>query len=170
MEWKPYEVHPDTPLEGWIDPEWDSGAARELDLVRTLLGPDGPPIRLPRLVANSHPALEAAEYARERGQFAAFHRRVFAAYFVDELNIGLPEVLRALGYAAGLDGDDMVAAAGAHRYHDRLEQVRREIRWYGLYGTPTFIVGNRRIAGAQPYATLAHLLDRVGALRRTEAP
>jgi predicted DsbA family dithiol-disulfide isomerase len=170
VEWKPYEIHPDTPLEGWVDPGMSDESATELRLVRELMGPAAPAVRLPPVVANSHLALEAAEYARDHGRFDAFHRQVFAAYFGDGRNIGRPEVLRQLGDAAGLDGQELVAAASAHRYHTRLEQVQREKRWYGLYGTPTFIIANQRIAGAQPYAVLSQALERIGARRRAARP
>jgi predicted DsbA family dithiol-disulfide isomerase len=170
VEWKPYEIHPDTPLEGWVDPGVSEESATELRLVRALMGSAGPAVRLPPVVANSHLALEAAEYARDHGRFDAFHRQVFAAYFGEGLNIGRPEVLRKLGDAAGLDGQELVATASAHRYHDRLNQVQREKRWYGLYGTPTFIIANQRIAGAQPYAVLSQALERIGARRHAERP
>jgi predicted DsbA family dithiol-disulfide isomerase len=138
-------------------------AAAELRLVRELMGGAGPNIRLPRIVANSHLALEAAEYARDHGLFDAFHRSVFAAYFGQGLNIGQPAVLGALGIAVGLEARELVAAAREHRYHDRLERVQQDKRWYGLYGTPTFIIANQRIAGAEPYTVVRRALQRIGA-------
>jgi predicted DsbA family dithiol-disulfide isomerase len=127
------------------------------------MGAAGPSIRQPRIIANSHLALEAAEYARDRGRFDAFHRSVFAAYFAQGLNIGQAHVLGGLATVAGLDADELVAAAANHQYHDRLERVQRDKRWYGLYGTPTFIIANQRVAGAQPYAVLRRVVERVGA-------
>ena len=93
---------------------------------------------------------------------------MFAASFDQGLNIGDAQVLARIGAGVGLDADELLAAVGEHRYHDRLERVQRDKRWYGLYGTPTFIIANQRIAGAQPYAVLRRALQRIGASPRTE--
>ncbi len=101
-----------------------------------------------------------------RGRFDAFHRRVFRAALEEGRDIERADVLRALGDEVGLDGAAMVAAARAHAYHDRLDRIERDRRWYDLRGTPTFIVANRRLAGAQPYPVLRSLVEQVGARRR----
>jgi predicted DsbA family dithiol-disulfide isomerase len=169
VEWLPYELHPEMPIPcpGGDDSAGEADVALpEWHFVFDLLEPDSPAIRLPRVVANTHLALEATEYAREHGRFDAFHRGVFRAYFVEAQDIGQPEVLRKLGYEAGLDGTAMVAAALEHRYHDRLTRIERDRRWYGLIGTPTFIVGTRMLVGAHSYVMLASMLEDVGAQRR----
>jgi len=161
--WKNYEIHPQTPAEGKLAADSGEAVQATSRLLCELNPVLGPRIRLPSIVANSHLAHEAAEFAREQGRFAELHRRLFQAYFEQNLNIGSLPVLMQLGAEVGLDPAALREAVSAHRYHHRLERVVQEKVWYGVCGTPTFVLGRYKIAGPQRDEVFRELLRRVGA-------
>lgn len=167
--WKNYEIHPQTPLAG--EPVSDLGEEAQVEsrLLCELDAERGPRIRLPPVVANSHLAHEAAEFAREQGKFPELHCRLFRAYFEQGLNIGDPAVLVQVGVECGLDPTALGQAVREHRYHDRIEQVLREKIWYGVYGTPTFVLGRYKIVGPQRYEVFQEVMRRAGAQARATA-
>lgn len=117
-------------------------------------------------VSNSRPALEAAEYARDQGQFAPFHRAVFNAYFAEGRDIGKHDVLREIAAEVGLDADGMTDALNEGRYTDRVEDDLETSRQIGITGVPAFIIGNRAIVGAQPYEVFEHVMGLLGREKR----
>jgi predicted DsbA family dithiol-disulfide isomerase len=96
VEWRPFELHPETPksgarFSGRLGGSWRAMVYREniLGLARE----SGLAMKMPEIIANSHLALEAAEFAREHGRFEALHPALFKAYFEDERDIGDADVL-----------------------------------------------------------------------------
>jgi predicted DsbA family dithiol-disulfide isomerase len=162
VAWKNYEIHPQTPAVG--EPA-DSGEAAQAESRRLCeLNPAlGPRIRSPSIVANSHLAHEAAEFAREQGKFPALHLRLFQAYFEQDVNIGSLPALIQLGAEVGLDPAALKEAVTGHRYHSQLQRVVQEKLWYGVFGTPTFVLGRYKIVGPQRYEVFQELMHRIGA-------
>ena len=75
VDWRPFFLHPDTPPEGLRL----SGEARERwrpthDRLREMAADANMPMVFPELISNTRRALEATEYARERGRLEEFHR------------------------------------------------------------------------------------------------
>lgn len=172
MTWLPFELHPETPPEGRARDDIDTNPRYRavFDRLRALgeeasIGFDGLAV-----VANSHLALEAAEFAREAGPeaFAAFHRHLFRAYFEEGRNIGLAGELVEIGSTCGLDGESLRAALDRRSYAARVDDLVDGARRSGISSTPTFIVDERyAIPGAQPYEVFEEVMARVGAARRT---
>ena len=162
--WKNYEIHPETPSSGQPVPNEGEEANAESRLLFELNPELGPRIHPPPIVANSHLAHEAAEFAREQGKFPELHKRLFQAYFEQGLNIGELPVLVQLGTEVGLNPTVLAQAISEHRYHDRIERSLQEKMWYGVYGTPTFVLGHYKIAGPQRYEVFQKLMLRVSAL------
>jgi predicted DsbA family dithiol-disulfide isomerase len=115
-----------------------------------------------RVMSNTHEALAAAEYARDRGRFPEVHEALFQAYFGQGRDIGDRNVLADVVASCGLDPADAQAALDAGVYQARLSDVRKEAALWLLQGIPLFIVnGTRTIVGAQPVATFRELLAQV---------
>jgi len=115
----------------------------------------------PRL-SNSRLALEASEFARDTGQFHAFHRRVFEAYFGEAKDIGDMTVLQGLASELGLDSDGLRVALESGQYRSRLEDGQMEGQRYGVTGTPTIIVNDRyKVVGAQPLDVMRSALREI---------
>lgn len=165
--WKNYEIHPQTPIDGEPVSTPGEEAGTESRLLSELQPELGRRMRLPSIIANSHLAHEAAEFAREQGKFSALHKRLFQAYFEQGSNIGELAVLTQLGNEVGLDATALEQALTEHRYHSQLERVRQEKMWYGIYGTPTFVFGRYKIIGPQQSEVFQELMRRVGVQRRT---
>ena len=168
VEWKGLEIHPELPPQGIPRETLFNGDyyRRAEENVRRLAATVGLEMCPPTLIANTHLALEAAEFARECGCFAAFHRRLFEAYFQDGKNIGDAAVLVALAVELGLDGEGLRLALAERRYQAQLDNVAREAARLGISGTPTFVIGNQHIGGAQPYDVLRKILVNAGAKPR----
>ena len=169
VEWRPYELHPEIPPEG-IDrsgkPEGRRAASYEH--LRELAEEAGLRFRQPSRVANSPRSLEAAEFAREQGAFAPYHRALFDAYFGEGRDIGDAAVLAELGAANGLDADALSEALASRRYASLVDERTEEARSWGVTGTPTVIFENGEarfpVVGAQEYAVFENIARRMGAV------
>lgn len=175
LHWRPFELHPETPPVGIAldEARLNIRAAASWDRLASMARELGLRFRRPRLVANSHLALEAAEFVRERApdRFDAFHRALFAAYFERSDNIGDAETLCAIARAAWAPADELREALADRRYERRIDQATDQARAEGVSGTPTFIFDGRLpIVGAQEYAVFASVARRMGARPRRLPP
>jgi predicted DsbA family dithiol-disulfide isomerase len=167
LEWQPYELHPEIPPEG-IDRGGLSlrrtGLYQRLQEIVEEAGlAFEPQTRIP----NSHLSLEAAEFAREQGAFASYHRALFAAFFGEGRDIGDVAVLKEMGEASGLDAAALEEALESKHYASLVDERTVEAKRSGVTGTPTFVfqAGERQfpIVGAQEYAVFEDVARRMGA-------
>ena len=155
-EWLPYEIHPDTPLEGVLWKDYFPGMNpeeffRQLDMRGKTLG-----IRFgPQpLMSNSRKALEGGEFAKVHGRYDAYHEGIFKAFFTDCVDIGDPEVILDVARGAGLNADELRLALNTDAYLHRLEETTRRAMKNWVRAAPTcFIEGYGTITGAQPIET-----------------
>lgn len=170
VEWRPFELHPETPttgaqLEGRLGNE-----ARARAYTRNILGiarESGIAMSMPRVVANSHRALEAAEFAREHGGFDAMHDALFVAYFEHGRDIGDIDTLCDVARHAGVDDQRLRQALGDETYAARIDGVTAQAREDEILSTPTFMFpGGFRLIGGQEYNVFAsvtrRLIERIG--------
>jgi len=160
-KWLPFEIHPDTPLEGvrWADyfpgmnPE---GFFRQLD---TRGKPMGVRFGPQPLMSNSRKAMEGGEFASIHGRYEAYHAAIFRAFFTDCRDIGNRDVLVDVAQTVGLDRQAFAAALDSRIYFSRLEDTTRLARERGITSAPTFLVkGYGTITGAQPLRTFRKAL------------
>jgi predicted DsbA family dithiol-disulfide isomerase len=119
---------------------------------------------------DSTPAHEAAEWAREQGQDDALRRGVFRAYFVEDRNIGSPEVLAQVARQVGLAEGDLRSALAEHRYLERVRAQYEEARALGVSSVPTFVADGYAVIGAQPLEVFRRLMAAVGLEPRERQP
>ena len=170
VEWRPFELHPETPrggarLFGRLGSEERARAYGEN--IVALAAESDIAMAMPALVANSHLALEAAEFAREHGGFARYHRALFHAYFADARDIGDADVLCDVARDAGVDDQGLRQALADERYRERIDAVTAAAREEEVVSTPTFIFSSGfRIVGAQEYrlfeSVTRRLIERMG--------
>ena len=84
----------------------------------------------------------------ERVQAVAWAKKVFNASFGEGRNCSDPEELSSLASHAGLDGSALLLAAGEGSVKDKLKAVTGEAMERGVFGAPTFFVGNEMFWGA----------------------
>lgn len=114
------------------------------------------------LLSNTRLALEASEYARDRGRHPLFHEQMFRAYFTEARDIGDAEVIASIAADCGLDAGDLTRALAEKRYSHRLEEARQEGERISLTSIPTFIINDEhRIVGAQSVKVFQSLLGRL---------
>jgi predicted DsbA family dithiol-disulfide isomerase len=165
-EWLSYQLRPQTPPDGIPFLQLFPGVDMKERYAE--LNKAGEPFGIGfgerSFLSCSRPALEASEYARDKGRFAPFHERVFHAYFTDLLDIGDVEVLLDLAVAVGLDAEELKRILEDKMYAPRIEQAMAEAGRYGINAVPTFIVNEKhKIVGAQPLETFRIRLRRIQA-------
>ncbi|MEX0786951.1 MAG: DsbA family oxidoreductase [Dehalococcoidia bacterium] len=167
VTWHPYELHPEFPPEGIDRAQRPPRPEGYVSRLRSLMDEAGLPFQPSQHVPNSHRALEASEFARERGAFELYHRALFDAYFGRGRDIGDIAVLKDLGSEAGLDANELGEAIESGAYAALIDQRTEQARMRGASGTPTFIFEKDGfelpIVGAQEYALFQNVAQRMGA-------
>lgn len=72
---------------------------------------------------------------------------IYRAIWVDGLNMNDPAVVAQVLESAGLDASELLAAANEPATKDRLKQVTMEAVARGVFGAPTFFVGEQMFWG-----------------------
>lgn len=113
-------------------------------------------------LSNSKPALEASEYARDKGKYNSYHEKIFQAYFTDLLDIGDTKILLKLAQDVGLDPQELKRSLDEGLYRTRIEEAMKDAARYGITAVPTFIIDEaHKIVGAQPLGTFRNQLRRI---------
>jgi predicted DsbA family dithiol-disulfide isomerase len=108
---------------------------------------------------NSRKAQELGKWAEEKGRGDEFHHAAFHAYFAKGENIAEMAVLTDLAETVGLSGETARQILEEGRYGAAVDADWDRSRQLGVTAVPTFILGDRRLVGAQPYEALARLLE-----------
>lgn len=157
VEWKGFEIHPETPKEGCtID---KIGLTEDyIEVARSsvlkLAEGSGLKIKFPKIVSNSRLAMEISEFAKEHGKFKEFNTAVFRGYWKDGKDIGDKEFLFDIAERCGLDIEKVKEYLRLGKGRMRLDKYLEEVKGLGITGVPTFLIGEQKIVGAQPYEVL----------------
>lgn len=168
LEWKAYELRPGLPPEGI--PRTPKGGEVNGFLPHMIERADELGLKLKRspIVPCSRPALEVAEYAKEKGRFDQFHLAVFKAYWEEARNIGLRSVIREIAEGCGLDADEVERCLDAGRYTQIVKTQSEEAKRSGINGIPAYVVGDFLIEGVQPYQFFQRAMEE--ALGKRKGP
>lgn len=168
VNWQPFELDPTTPPEGvsvlesmGIDHEQYEASYRYIKQRTDELGLAFNPTQLK---FNTRKAHLLAEYARERGNFDALRRELFAAYFARGENLADDRVLTEILKKVGLDPQSALQAIRDGAYDETLRLAAWQAQSLGVRGVPAFIVENKYlISGAQPYERMLEALRSIKA-------
>lgn len=157
VDWRAYELRPDPvptldPDGEYLHRVWNASV---YPMARSL----GMTLRLPPVQPRSRKALEAAEFAREKGVYDRMHTALFRAFFEEGRDIGEVEVLLEVGDSADLDTEELRTALEEGRYTEKVIGDEELARKLGVDSVPTMFVARdgaplslgERITGAQPY-------------------
>lgn len=168
--WLPFELHPEIPPGGATARELfggrfsDEGGRAYRERMASLAGEVGLPYDPPRVIPNTHKALEATEWVR-RAQpeaFDAYHRGVFDAYFARGLDIGTDEVLVEEAGRAGADADAVQRVLATREMRTDIDRATRDAIEYGVTGTPAWLMDGRfLVPGCQPRETFDRVIERM---------
>ncbi len=96
----------------------------------------------PHFVINTLPLMRGAMVAERRGELVLYSAAMFNAIWRDGRNMGDREVIGATLAASGFDRDAYVAGIEQPEIKDDLRQRTESAVARGLFGVPTFIVGD----------------------------
>jgi predicted DsbA family dithiol-disulfide isomerase len=141
VKWLPFELHPDTPLEGapkpFTDEQWPAIRARLSAMAERV----GLPINPPRMNANSRLALETGELIRAKSgddASARFHHAVSRAFFVDSEDIADFNVIARIAAAFGIKKADLQHSSAHRQYAKAIDDSMRAAQIAGVSGVPAF--------------------------------
>ena len=91
--------------------------------------------------------MRTAHAALQRGIFPAFHRVVYPAFWARGENLGVSEVIGQLLDAADLPGMALLDAARRPESKQQLRATTEEAVARGVFGAPSFFVGDQLFFG-----------------------
>lgn len=169
MDWRGFELHPETPPGGMQVTDMFPAARVESmrEYMRTFAAKFGlEDMGSPTRISNTRRALAISEFAREQGKLDAFRDTAMEAYWREDLNLEDDTDLRTVATRVGLTPDEALRAADDKEYLRRVDAMRAEATQMGVTGIPTFFIGDECVVGCQPYEALAASAERAGAIRK----
>jgi predicted DsbA family dithiol-disulfide isomerase len=172
VTWVHFPLHPETPAEGISIEALFAGREVDIDAMyermKALMDDEGLPYDRRSHTYNSRFAQEIGKWADTQPGGEAMHDALYRAYFVDGSNIGDVDVLVDIAGSVGLPADAARAVIEDRSFQSAIDADWAKSRQYGITGVPTFVAGGYGVVGAQPYETLAQLLNRVEQQQATE--
>lgn len=168
MDWRGFELHPETPPGGVTVAEL-VGEDRVESMRATLdafAERFGVQMGHPDHVPNTRRALALVEFARDRGALEPAWEAAMDAHWKDGLDLEHDDALREVARRAGLDPDAALAAADDPATLARVDALREEAQAAGVAGIPNFRIGDQRVVGCQPYEVLAEAVRKAGVKER----
>jgi predicted DsbA family dithiol-disulfide isomerase len=170
----PFPLHPETPAAGMSLDELFGGRggdpnARQArnEQMKARMAAEGLPYGERTHTYNSRLAQELGLWADTQPGGETLHDALFKAYFVDNRNIGDPDVLLDLVKSLGLDVEGARKALEARSFSDAVDGDWARARQYGITGVPTFVAGGYGVVGAQPYEVLEQLMTELKVPKRS---
>lgn len=165
-----FPLHPETPDEGQTLEELFAGRDYDIDAayrrMKGLMDAEGLDYGKRTHTYNSRLAQELGKWAETQPGGEAVHMALFRAYFVDNRNIGDPEVLMEIAREAGLPEDGAREVIEERTFEAAIDVDWAKSRQYGVTGVPTYVAERQGVVGAQPYEALEQFMDGVGAQRK----
>jgi predicted DsbA family dithiol-disulfide isomerase len=123
-------------------------------------------LRIPDRSPNTRAALALAEHARDRGRLHELRHAAMDAFWRRGEDLEDRAVLARCAGEAGLDPAAALLAIDDPAVVARVDAMGRDAARAGVTGIPTFLVGDRRVVGCQPYEVIAATAEAAGARRR----
>jgi len=168
VEYRPFFLRPDTPLEGAPVPAYVKARMGDPNNPLKLRAREaGVPIVDRDMMYSTWRAHEASEYARSQGKLDAFYAALMRRSWAEGQNISAWETIQGAAAEVGLDPEETKRAVEEGRYRSTVEEGVREAHSLGVEAVPTSIVANRFvIQGAQSYTVWKQAMERLGAKPR----
>jgi len=120
---------------------------------------EGLPFGDRNMTYNSRLAQELGKWAEEQGKIEAYNNAVFQAYFAQGLNIGSRNTLVEVAGSVDFDEDEARKVLQERRYDNAVDADWNRSRLMGIKAVPTFVMDDRMLVGAQPYAVLEEFVN-----------
>ena len=152
VRWRPFLLGPIFHAFGWNDSPFNIYAAKGAYMWRDLTRvceADGLPLELPpvRFPQNGLKAARLALAGEADGWTPAFTRAVFAANYAEQKDISDEATLHTILDGLGVDADSALAASNTPETKAALRAQNDEAVALGLFGAPSFTVGDELFWG-----------------------
>jgi 2-hydroxychromene-2-carboxylate isomerase len=151
VRWRPFLLGPIFGSQGWTDSPFNIYPTkgrymwRDLERICEAEGlPLKPPVRFPQ---NGMKAARLALAGEAAGWTANFSRAVYTANFGEQKDISDDAMLGAILEKLGVDASAAFAAANTAENKDKLKSQTGEAMARGLFGAPSFTVGEELFWG-----------------------
>lgn len=155
VDWRGFELHPDTPLGGIAVTRLFPG--RSIEGMRSRMTQFarefGVDIVLPEHLPNTRRALAMSEFARDQGRLDAFRQAATEAYWLHGRDLEDEADLARIAKQAGLDASSAIAASSAPAFVQRVIATREDGIDRMVTGVPTLFFGAMPVVGCQRYET-----------------
>jgi predicted DsbA family dithiol-disulfide isomerase len=162
IRYRAFPLHPETPEEGQsLQSLFGADNARlegMLAHLRHTADELGLPFAARTMTYNSRLAQELGQWAARHDREGQFHHAAFHAYFAEGRNVAKKEVLLDICRASGLPVDEAEEVLTSRSFAGQVDADWQLARRLGVTAVPTFIVGEQRLVGAQPYEALEWLV------------
>jgi len=151
VRWRPFLLGPIFAAQGWNDSPFNiypaKGRYMWCDLERICEAHDIPLVQPPARFPQN--GLKAARIALTLGdaRIADFSRAVYTANFAQQKDISHDATLAGILARLGIDADAALAAAHAPENKEKLKNQTEEAMGRGIFGAPSFIVGDELFWG-----------------------
>jgi predicted DsbA family dithiol-disulfide isomerase len=157
-----FPLHPDIPEEGRsladLFGEEKARAQARYRRMKSFMDQEGLPYGERSHSYNSRLAQEFGKWAEGKPDGYVIHDALFRAYFVENFNIGKPEILLKLVEQVGLPVDEAREVLVSRMFKDEVDADWKRCRNLGVTGVPTFMIDGFAVVGAQPYEELERLV------------
>jgi 2-hydroxychromene-2-carboxylate isomerase len=152
VRWRPFLLGPIFQRLGWNDSPFNIFAAKGRYMWRDLervCEAESLPLKLPpvKFPQNGLKAARIALVGEGEGWTPAFTRAVFAANYAEQKDISEDATLAGILAALGVDEEAALAAANTPENKDALRRQTEEAASRGLFGAPSFTIGNELFWG-----------------------
>jgi 2-hydroxychromene-2-carboxylate isomerase len=112
-------------------------------------------------MSNTLRLMRGAVAAQQLGVFPPYHRAVYRATWAETQDLGDDAVLRGVLEHAGVPASDLIAAGERQEVKDRLRRNTDEAVRRGVFGAPTFFVGDEMFWGNDRFEFIEQALRRL---------
>ncbi len=154
VEWIPFELDPNAPLEGsdLYKIYSEDYVNSSLNMLSNMGKEYGIEFNNKNGKYNTLRAHLGGYYAKEKGKYEEYLMAMFKAYFADGINLGHKDEVNKIAENIGLDIDEMNKAIDSGKYTEAYETAKKQAQEYKIQSVPAFIIDDRRkISGIREY-------------------
>ena len=160
-----YPLHPEIPPEGLGFADFFNRMGMDGEMIKNRLKmqlqSEGLPGGGADMLCNTRLAQELAKWAEAEHPSCDLPKRLFTAYFGDGANISEVDTLVTIAVDAGLPGDEARAVLENRSYQSQVDGDWERARNIGVTAVPTYLMGEQRIVGFQPYERFEQLVTQI---------